>query len=118
MLSQGLVTQLTIMQGIPLFFEESTYFWNSTYRDAMFGNEDQMTMRHDWGGHISYLDGSTQLFKPGTDHLEKVQDHNLDFEATDLYISTKLTNTSWYGIADSSSHGFGDKPYGWANSPR
>ena len=42
-----------------------------------------------------------------------------DFQAEDLYISTKWNvSTSWYGIADSSTHGFGDKPYGWANSPR
>jgi prepilin-type N-terminal cleavage/methylation domain-containing protein len=117
-LSQGLATQLTMMQGIPIFFEESSWFYNTMYRDAMFGNQDQISMRHDWGGHVSYLDGSTSLFRAPTDRNESFQDSNADFEAQDLYISVKLSNTSWYGIADSASHGWGDKPYGWANAPR
>jgi prepilin-type N-terminal cleavage/methylation domain-containing protein/prepilin-type processing-associated H-X9-DG protein len=112
------VRSLTIMQGIPLYFEESTIWYNQTYRDGMFGNQDQITMRHSFGGHVAYLDGSAKLFQPPTDRDEKVQNPNVDFQAEDLYISTKMTATSWYGIADSATHGWGDKPYGWANAPR
>jgi len=117
-LSAGQVPLLTMLQGIPIFFEESGFFYNTMYKDAMFGNQDQMTLRHDYGGHVSYLDGSVQLLKLPTDRDEKTQNVLLDFQAEDLYISTKLTNTSWYGIADSSTYGFTDKPFGWANSPR
>jgi prepilin-type N-terminal cleavage/methylation domain-containing protein/prepilin-type processing-associated H-X9-DG protein len=117
-LSQGLVTQLTFMQSVPLYFEESGYWYNSQYRDGMFGNQDEVALRHAFGGHVAYLDGSAKLFIPPSDRNERLQDPNADFEAQDLYISTKLSNTSWYGIADSASHGWGDKPYGWANSPR
>ena len=117
-LSAGQVPLLTMLQGIPIFFEESSYFYNSMYKDAMFGNQDQMTLRHDYGGHVSYLDGSVQLLKLPTDRNESLQDPLQDFQAEDLYISTKMTNTSWYGISDSATHGWGDKPYGWANSPR
>ena len=63
-------------------------------------------------------DGSAKLFQPPTDRDERIQNPSLDFQAEDLYISTKLTPTTWYGISDSATHGWGDKPYGWANSPR
>src|SRR5262249_53008199 len=112
------VPTLTILQGIPIFFEESGYFYNSQYRDAMFGNQDQLTNRHDFGGHVSFLDGSVALLKLPTDRDEKTQNTQLDFQAEDLYISTKLNDTSWFGIADSASHGWGDKVYGWGNAPR
>jgi prepilin-type N-terminal cleavage/methylation domain-containing protein len=116
-LSQGQVPTLTLLQSVPIFFEESGYFYNTQYRDAMFGNQDQLTNRHDFGGHVSFLDGSTMLFKAPTDRLETVQDPLKDFQAEDLYISVKLTPSSWCGIADSQGHGWGDKTYGWANWP-
>jgi prepilin-type N-terminal cleavage/methylation domain-containing protein len=112
------VASLTFMQGVPLYFEESTIIYNQQYRDGMFGNQDQITLRHAFGGHVAYTDGSANLFKPPTDRNETFQDVNADFQAEDLYISTKMTSTTWFGIADSVAHGQGDKAYGWANSPR
>jgi prepilin-type N-terminal cleavage/methylation domain-containing protein len=112
------LSTLTIMQGVPLYFEESSYFYNDSYREGMFGNWDQLTMRHFFGGHVSYVDGSAKLFQPPTDRDEKTQNLYRDFRAEHLYISTKMTASSWYGIADSSTHGWSDKPYGWANAPR
>ncbi len=67
-LSAGQVPLLTMLQGIPIFFEESSYFYNSMYKDAMFGNQDQMTLTvTTYGGHVSFLDGSTALLKLPTD---------------------------------------------------
>ena len=115
-LAPGQVATMTLMQGVPLFMEESTITWNQRYRDGMFGNEDQVTMRHDFGGHVNYMDGSANLFRPPTDREERVQNRVVDFEANDLYISTKLSVTSWYKLSD--PPGPAGFPYGWANAPR
>jgi prepilin-type N-terminal cleavage/methylation domain-containing protein len=113
-LAPGLVSTLTFFYSVPLFVEESTIIWNQQYRDGMFGNEDQVTMRHDYGGHVAYVDGSVNLFRPPSDRQERIQDRMRDFEANDLFISTKLTATSWYKLSDPPLN----FPYGWANAPR
>jgi prepilin-type processing-associated H-X9-DG protein len=115
-LPPGLVSSLTLFYSVPLFVEESTTWHNQQYRDGMFGNADQVTPRHDHGGHVAYVDGSVNLFRPPSDRNEVNRDPNRDFEANDLFISTKLTATSWYKLSDPPGpNGF---PYGWANSPR
>ena len=106
------VAQLTIMRDIPLYWEESVQFNNQEFRDGMFGNYDQITMRHGRGSHISYLDGSGQMFKPPTDGVEATMNRAKDFEGNDLYMSAKMSNTSWFKISDQG------QGYGWANSPR
>lgn len=102
------------MKGIPLFFEESSYSNNSQYRDGMFGNVDMPTIRHAKGGHVAYLDGSVELFRPVSTGQEVTYDvSNLrHFVGNDLYISVKLQRGSWYAISD------GAQAYGWANSPK
>ncbi len=100
--------------GVPLIVEESTHWYNgSLHRDGKWGNQDQMTTRHDGGGYVADLDGDTWLFKAsqGPDG-EEVQERTLDFEVNDIYISTRGDTRSWYKVSD-----FG-QPYGWANNPR
>jgi hypothetical protein len=110
---------ITVMQGIPLFFEESTWVWNQDYRDAMFGNEDQLTIRHARGGHVGYIDASVNLFKSPTDGVEKPPtNRNLDFECNDLYINMKTGLNTWYSISDNDWRFGYVQPYGWANAPR
>lgn len=109
---------LTLMQNVPLFFEESTYWYNQQYRDAMFGNQDQIAVRHGNAGHVGYLDASANLFKHPNDGVERVQNPTLDFEANDMYISTKGSLTSWYAISDGQGRFGFNQPYGWSNSPR
>jgi len=109
-------TTLNRMRGVPLYWEESSNFWNSTYRDGMFGNEDQLTNRHFFGGHVCYLDGSAELLKLGTDRLETVQNRNTDFECNDLFITVK--GNQWYSISDNDWRFGFVQPYGWANNPQ
>ena len=110
---------ITMMQNAPLFFEESTWVWNQDYRDAMFGNEDQLTIRHARGGHVGYLDASVNLFKSPTDGIEKTPPNRaLDFECNDLYINAKGALNTWYSISDNDWRFGYVQPYGWANSPR
>lgn len=113
-LPAAMAPSLTLLPEIPLYFEESTIWWNQTYRDGMFGNEDQLTIRHSWGGHIAYLDGSVHRLIPPSDHDERVQNRVLDFEANDLYINGRTSNSTWYKLSDPA----GGYPYGWANTPR
>ncbi len=114
----ALVNQLTLFPAVPLYFEESTYIWNQLYRDGMFGNEDQLTVRHTGGGHIAFMDGSAMYWKPPNDRNESVQDRNLDFECNDLFVNTKAVKAQWYSISDEDWRFGYVQPYGWINNPR
>lgn len=118
MLPGALVSQSTPLQNLPIYFEESTDVWNSVYRDGMFGNEDQLAVRHARGGHVFYIDGATGLFKPPNDGIERVQNRNIDSECNDLYVNTRNTNSTWYAISDRDWRFGGVQRFGWVNSPR
>ncbi len=113
------VPQLTIFHSVPIFWEESTLVNNQFYRDGMFGNFDQVAVRHARGGHVGFLDGSSILFKPQWDGLliDPMGDanrinRNVNFEGNDLYLSTTYQNNAWYHVSDHANY-----EYGWANSP-
>jgi prepilin-type N-terminal cleavage/methylation domain-containing protein len=113
------VQNLTLMNGIGLFWEESTLVNNQYYRDGMFGNFDQVAVRHDKGGHVGMLDASVILFRPAWDGklIDPQGDANrinrlLNFEGNDLYFSRSLNQNSWYHVSD-----HGNYEYGWANNP-
>jgi prepilin-type N-terminal cleavage/methylation domain-containing protein/prepilin-type processing-associated H-X9-DG protein len=112
------VRAMTMLQSLPIFVEESSNFWNSSYRDGMFGNEDQVAERHGKGGHMSFLDGSVALFKPPTDNVPTVQNRNSDFEANDIYVNVKGNANTWFNISDADWRWGRQLPYGWINAPR
>jgi prepilin-type N-terminal cleavage/methylation domain-containing protein/prepilin-type processing-associated H-X9-DG protein len=120
--SAGLTSELTVLQGIPLYFEESSTVWNSTYRDGMFGNEDQLTVRHGKAGHVSFVDGSVKLLKVPTCGLESTtvsgNYNDKNFTCNDLYANGKGLNTSWYAISDRDWRFGSVQSYGWINSPK
>ncbi len=111
-LPQVAARTLTRLKGVALFWEESSFRWNQTYRDGMFGNEDQLANRHFNTGHVAYLDGGAELLKVPTDRQELVVNRNLDFEGNDLYFNVRGNDTNWYKISDRGQN------YGWANDPR
>lgn len=99
--------------GVPLLVEESAIWYNgSIHREGFWGNQDQLTTRHEDGGFVADLEGDTWLWigtqGPGG---EDIQERTIDLEANDLYVSAKGSNLSWYKVSD-----FG-QPYGWANNP-
>ncbi len=112
-LPPSLVAHLKFFPNLPIYLEESTFFYNDYYTDGWWGNMDQITIRHDKGGHIAYLDGSVGLFKPTGGPLEAVREAT-DFEANDVYVSTKGTPGSWWKVSDRSQ----SQVFGWINSPR
>lgn len=110
--------QITLLRSIPLFWEESGYFYNSQYRDGMFGNEDQLAARHGRFAHVAYFDGSAQLLNVPTDALERIQGRTVDFECNDLYVNVKGHKNTWYAISDQDWRFNFVQPYGWINNPR
>ncbi len=118
LLPTGSVPTLSLMIGIPIFFEESSSVYNTAFRDGMFGNADQLTPRHGKGGHVTYLDGRASLFKPVTSGIERADMDTNNFVCNDLFINAKQLLNSWYSISDSDWRFGYVQPYGWANAPR
>ncbi|MGE3108805.1 MAG: prepilin-type N-terminal cleavage/methylation domain-containing protein [Phycisphaerales bacterium] len=106
------VATLTMFRSLPIFIEESTPIYNQVYTDGFWGNDDQVTNRHDKAGHIGYLDGTIDLFRPTVGTRDDLVEENLDFEANDVYASTILSDNSWFKITDRNQR------YGWINRPR
>lgn len=111
-LTSDRVPSLVKMKGLPIFVEESTFYYNGDITDGMWGNDDQVSPRHFKGGHMGYLDGSAELFVFPSDGDEE-HATNKDFEANDIYVSTKGTDTSWIKLY----HSFHQGKYGWINAP-
>ncbi|MEQ8845438.1 MAG: prepilin-type N-terminal cleavage/methylation domain-containing protein [Phycisphaerales bacterium] len=100
--------------GMPLFVEESLNWYGDKIVDGLWGNRDQVTDRHDGGGHIAFLDGSVALFKsPKGPRGEQVQEEE-DFEANDLYVKGHPRDPFWHQF-DGQISGRG---WGWINNPR
>lgn len=113
----GPAAKVVQMRGAPLFFEESTRWYNQQYRDAMFGNADQMAMRHAKGGHIGYVDTSCELFKPPMGPREDLEE-TADWRCYNMYINRRGSPTTWYSISDDDWRFGRNQGYGWANDPR
>ena len=102
---------LVAMRGVPIYIEESVWFYNQSFTEGFWGNLDQITDRHDKGGHILYADGVVELtkFEKGP-RGEKVEERE-DFTGNCIYARVNNANAPWWKITDR-----GQK-YGWINSP-
>lgn len=100
---------LNAWRSIPMFMEESAYWYNGIYFDGRWGNVDQLTTRHDKGGMIAFLDGSVERFVP---HLttDEARQESRDWVANDQYTwINQRYKRIWRGDL---------RPYGWINKPR
>lgn len=104
-------TRLTAMRAVPVYVEESTWLYNQQFTEGYWGNLDQITDRHDKGGHILYADGVVERakFEKGP-RGERVEERD-DFTANCIYARVNNGNADWWKITDR-----GQK-YGWINSP-
>lgn len=131
-------SDLTIMSGLPMFVEESSYFNNSLTNDSndpdsantffgLWGGSrgsiagDQITTRHNGAGSISFLQGHAEAFKAPQGSSESVREAN-DLEADDIYVTSTANPTGWIPLerrktqwnnAPGSLYGFG-----WINNPK
>lgn len=108
----SLIPTLTYFRALPIFIEESTPVWNQVFTDGYWGNEDQVSLRHDKGGHIGFFDGTVELFRPRRGPNAELREPTQDFEANDIYASVKGIAGSWWKVTDRG------QPYGWINAPR
>jgi prepilin-type N-terminal cleavage/methylation domain-containing protein len=72
------------LPGVPIFVEESVYVENQRFVDARWLNQDQLTQRHQGGGHLALLDGRAEHFKPPVGDDEKVQQPD-DWHHSSIY---------------------------------
>lgn len=111
-LPSAAVAQLEYFPALPIFLEESSYWYNGARNtDGQWGNQDQITLRHAKGGHVTFLDNSTRLFKPPAGLVEKDQE-GTDLEANDIYINTGQVSSRWIMMES-----YVDYPRGWINNP-
>jgi len=100
------------LRALPVFIEESLFFYNDSIRDGLWGNRDQVTERHDGAGMVAFLDGSVDAWKAPHGSLED-QEEATDFIANHLYVKVKANDRFWYQL-----DGGEGKPWGWVNNPR
>jgi len=110
--------QIKNLQGLPLFIEENSYFYNGTSNlEGLWGNLDQIAHRHFKRGHMTFLDGSVALMDLPNGGTESIAETS-DFIANCVYINKKGLSTTWYAISDG-SYRFGvQQPFGWVNAPK
>ncbi len=120
-LSAADAARLKRMKNLPIFVEESNYWYHDSksgkVNDGLWGNDDQMTTRHDKGGMFGMWDGSVDWFRPTYGSSEEAQEGNLDFTANDIFVNRSGGDKKWFRLYYGGSVGQ-DRQYGWVNSPR
>lgn len=103
--------RLTAMRAVPVYIEESVWFYNQQFTEGYWGNLDQITDRHDKGGHVLYADGVVEIakFEKGP-RGERVEERD-DFTANCIYARVNNGKANWWKITDRG------QDYGWINSP-
>ena len=116
------VDRLKTISGLPVFVEESSYWYNDVpgkgVADGLWGNQDQLTRRHDNKAHIAFLEGHVELFEQPFGSLEELREAN-DLEANDFYVRRGRgkqagTYSGWFQITDQNNQVY---EYGWINNP-
>lgn len=113
---------------LPIFVEEDSAS-NSMFPDGKWGNDDEITQRHSSGGHMLFLDGSTELFVMPTRFPIEDMDSSVvpgargqrGFEGNSVYIrgGANYFRQSEADAFDDRNplNGFQER-YGWINAPR
>lgn len=104
-------SRLTAMRSVPVYIEESTWLYNQQFTEGYWGNLDQITDRHDKGGHVLYADTVVERTKFDKGPRGERAEEREDFTANCIYARVNNGNADWWKITDR-----GQK-YGWINSP-
>ncbi|MEM1331734.1 MAG: DUF1559 domain-containing protein [Planctomycetota bacterium] len=101
------------LPDVPVFIEESSYFYNTDTQDGRFANTDQITQRHEGRGYMTLIDGQVLAFEPpaGDDPFTA---EIRDFEANDIYVRDTTGIYYRLPIADEGD----ERPFGFVNRPR
>ena len=112
----------TLFPGLPLLIEESETFYNRTYDDGAFANNDQFATRHaarkagsaaggrGGGCNIAYLDASVGFFKSPVGPIDALAEPQ-DLTSNHLRV-LKGPRLTPYSVGSS-----GANEWGWVNRP-
>jgi prepilin-type N-terminal cleavage/methylation domain-containing protein len=109
-------TSLTIMHSVPVYVEESIYYYNSGITDGLWGNNDQISQRHFNEGNVAFLDGTVDIFKVPHGPREDVFEAR-DFRCNDIFVKGR---GGWIRLEPTNSDNsvnWGERPFGWLNAP-
>jgi prepilin-type N-terminal cleavage/methylation domain-containing protein len=111
------VDELVQLEGVPLFVEESTKFYNTSFPDGLWSYTDQITRRHNKSGTISFIDTSARIFVAPEGGNPDTEDAG-DLQTQDFFALGKDNSggTSWLPIEVPNNPGRG-RPFGWINNP-
>jgi prepilin-type N-terminal cleavage/methylation domain-containing protein/prepilin-type processing-associated H-X9-DG protein len=114
-------------RSLPIFMEEDQYS-NTVFPDGKWDDNDELTQRHSDGGHITYIDGSVELFKMPTRYPLDLMTSNITpgrrgsrgFEGSSVYIMGQdyIQQTHGNDIDDRNPFNGLEERYGWVNRPR
>ncbi|GJM19327.1 MAG: hypothetical protein DHS20C14_15400 [Phycisphaeraceae bacterium] len=104
---------LTLFDSIPIFVEESTWFYNGVrkgpnddeYQDGEWAAQDQITDRHSDKGNILYLDGVVRPWDAAVGESATVEEPTKDFVAHDVMVRVPYNGDiiwaqmQWDGLA-------------------
>ena len=105
-----------ILSGVPLYVEESIYFYNQFVRDGWFGSSDQPAEVHTKRSFIGFVEGHVSTFDVSRGPQTKVREA-ADTDAWDLYALSKSGFTRVEPTNTSNATNYVERPYGWINSP-
>jgi prepilin-type N-terminal cleavage/methylation domain-containing protein len=117
-----LVNKLMTLSGLPVFVEESTWWWNDEINggvpDGRWGNQDQITRRHENRGYVAFREGHVELFDQPYGSLEELREPE-DLEANDFYVrqgrgKKSGTYSGWFRLVGTDQEGYIN---GWINDP-
>lgn len=121
-------SQITVMNGIPIYAEESTAINNSGITDGLWGNGDQQTQRHFKRGNVAFFEGHAGIWKipqawPESAVSVPAGSRNpKDMDCNDLYVSKGSgSQVRWFRLEPDDTDNrtnWGSRPYGWANGPK
>ncbi|MBS0196079.1 MAG: prepilin-type N-terminal cleavage/methylation domain-containing protein [Planctomycetes bacterium] len=111
------IDELQTLPSIPLFVEESTKFFNTSFPDGLWAYTDQITHRHNKAGTMSFLDTSARMFNAPEGGSPDVADAG-DMDTQDFFALGRDNSgaPAWLPIEVPSNPGRG-RPFGWINNP-
>jgi prepilin-type N-terminal cleavage/methylation domain-containing protein len=110
-------TSITTMTGLPIFVEESSYWYNATgnaaEQDGRWVNTDQLSQRHSKACQVGFLEGHVEIFKTIRGAPEAQADPTA-LTATDFYVTGAR---GWVRLEPSQTDQLNLRPFGWINAP-
>lgn len=113
-LTDAVAVGMKRIPSLPIFVEESLYWYNDEIPDGLWGNQDQFSLRHDKLATSWFLDGSSRRWTIpyGIDETSRIEGG--DLEANHFFVKVKPNDRFWWQMDGAS----GTKPWGWINNPR